>query len=632
MFSNGRKTIGVFAENVTLEFQNNLCQGIMKEAKNGENNIAVFSNYGNYGQNNLFFKGDRKVYTLPPYEEFAGVILALDTMQQPESREVVLENVMNRCRCPIVSVRERLDGVNNFLVDNSNCVEGIIRHFVEVHGFTKLCFMTGPEDRWDAIERLNCFQKMMDEYQLPVDEHQIFYGDFWTNKGREACDWFLADGRMPEAIVCANDYMATAVVSELIGRGYSIPDDICVSGYDGMKDAIYFTPSISTMRLPFRQMGVDAVKMIRDKEGHPEDIEDRYYLPELFLHESCGCMKEKSREVFEARRVRHEEMRTEHNRELQFNFMAVHMGEYHTIEQVGAELGVVVYNIPGFKDYCLCLCEDVITTGGVSDFTDTMHMRIASKDRESMGTVDIQFDRNELLPREITGDEPQMWYFTPMHYQDKIFGYEATSFMTPEVTGQLFRHWNIVVSNKIQDIIIHHKMQLLIEELENMYDRDSLTGIYNRRGLDEKGSDLFVAAKKDRSPVFFAMIDMDGMKQINDNYGHPAGDAALKTLCAAIESRCVGDHISARSGGDEFVIIARDITEAEGLSWLEGVTQYLEDYNEHSGMQYNVHASYGYMWGIPGDGDSIETYMRQSDEMMYVNKVNNKKRRGEPLR
>lgn len=90
-----------------------------------------------------------------------------------------------------------------------------------------------------------------------------FLWRFWKNKGKEACDWFLAEGEpQPEGIICANDYMATAVASELIRRGYRIPQDIAVSGYDGMRSTLSFTPCITTATVPFLKWAGGQYKLL----------------------------------------------------------------------------------------------------------------------------------------------------------------------------------------------------------------------------------------------------------------------------------------------------------------------------------------------------------------------------------
>ena len=137
MLQNKRKTIGVFAEKVKEEFQMRLCQGIIEEAELQGYNVAIFTNYGKYGQNNQHFIGDQMIWALPCYEEFAGLILALDTMSEKSSRQKILDNVKKYCHCPVVSIREKVEGAVNFLVENTTGMAGLIRHFIELHEWTE---------------------------------------------------------------------------------------------------------------------------------------------------------------------------------------------------------------------------------------------------------------------------------------------------------------------------------------------------------------------------------------------------------------------------------------------------------------------------------------------------------------
>ena len=131
---------------------------------------------------------------------------------------------------------------------------------------------------------------------------------------------------------------------------------------------------------------------------------------------------------------------------------------------------------------------------------------------------------------------------------------------------------------------------------------------------------------------FLAIIDMDGMKQINDNYGHIEGDYALKKVREAIHHACPDAVIQARTGGDEFEIIAEDIAENEGVHYLEELVAYLDAFNESGGKEYDIHASYGYACRVPSQQDTMEIFIKESDEIMYRNKVINKINRGEALR
>lgn len=631
MFSNGRKTIGVFLEASTGEFQRLLCKGVIEEAKERGYNVAVFHAYGKYGENNRHFRGDQSIYELAPWEELDGIVLLLDTMLETDSRETVLRGV-KRSHCPVVSVREIVDGANNLLVDNTTCMEGILRHFIEHHKFQRICFMTGPESHWDAVERLACFERVMKEYGLPVDDHQKFYGDYWTNMGGAACDWFMEGQERPQAIVCANDYMALSVISELIGRGIQVPGEICVSGYDGLNDTMAFTPTVTTVTVPFYKMGVRAMEIIDEKQGCPEQVENVYFEAELALRETCGCMKANGLEVLTEKRRQYEEAKISHNRDVQFDYVSIHLGDCSTLEEIADILSYYRYNIAGMYKYGICLCENLLERDEHKSLTEKVELRIAMKGEDNFGELRIGFDRKELVPAILTDDEPQVWYFAPLHFQDNIYGYEMLNFQDPNCIGNLYFRWNINIGNKIRDILVEYKMQKLIHELEDMYDRDALTGMYNRRGWGNYSNVLFQQAKEQKQTIFLAVIDLDGMKTINDNFGHDQGDFALKKMEEAIRNVCRKDYISARTGGDEFVILAKGITTAEGELCLQKLEDFLEDFNASGEKEYEIHASTGFVCRIPTLEESIETYTKESDGAMYQNKVLNKAKRGETLR
>ncbi len=108
-------------------------------------------------------------------------------------------------------------------------------------------------------------------------------------------------------------------------------------------------------------------------------------------------------------------------------------------------------------------------------------------------------------------------------------------------------------------------IQAYSQQLEEMSVRDPLTGLYNRRRFEE-----FLAYEVDRGrrhnhPFSLIMIDLDDFKYINDTYGHPVGDLALKTLSIMLEGALRKGDLMARLGGDEFAIILPETSAANGL-------------------------------------------------------------------
>ena len=103
------------------------------------------------------------------------------------------------------------------------------------------------------------------------------------------------------------------------------------------------------------------------------------------------------------------------------------------------------------------------------------------------------------------------------------------------------------------------------EAIYEMVVRDGLTGTFNRRKFVEEASREIVRAQRYRRPLSLILVDIDGFKQINDTYGHLAGDALLKQLAARFESRVRQEELFARLGGEEFAILSPE-TDLEGAA------------------------------------------------------------------
>ena len=108
------------------------------------------------------------------------------------------------------------------------------------------------------------------------------------------------------------------------------------------------------------------------------------------------------------------------------------------------------------------------------------------------------------------------------------------------------------------------EQQARIRELEALSLTDELTGLHNRRGLQDFMTRTLSFASRHNETGILAFLDLDNFKEINDRYGHETGDRALKTLADTITSSLRGSDFVARVGGDEFVFVLTRTTEENG--------------------------------------------------------------------
>ena len=110
---------------------------------------------------------------------------------------------------------------------------------------------------------------------------------------------------------------------------------------------------------------------------------------------------------------------------------------------------------------------------------------------------------------------------------------------------------------------------------------------------------------------------MDGLKYINDNYGHNEGDFAIQRLASIINSCCGKGRICARFGGDEFVIFTIDADETDAATLEHKFNTELENINQLVKKPYTISASIGSIITVAGENDTLYSVIKMADDKMY---------------
>jgi diguanylate cyclase (GGDEF)-like protein len=178
----------------------------------------------------------------------------------------------------------------------------------------------------------------------------------------------------------------------------------------------------------------------------------------------------------------------------------------------------------------------------------------------------------------------------------------------------------LTISNSIENIrkLVHLKS--MVKELDKLYVIDPLCNIYNRNGFIRNADPMFKRTKASKQKLLISFIDMDGLKHINDCYGHNEGDFALQRLAGVISDCCNGGRICARFGGDEFIILGENACE-EDIMALETVFEaQLKNINTIVKKPYTIAASIGTIVSEIQDNVTLFNLITQADEIMYANK------------
>lgn len=161
-------------------------------------------------------------------------------------------------------------------------------------------------------------------------------------------------------------------------------------------------------------------------------------------------------------------------------------------------------------------------------------------------------------------------------------------------------------------------------ELLNLSMLDDLTGFYNRRGFLTLAEHHVRLAYRTGKPFLVAFMDLDGLKQINDTFGHQEGNRALVEAAEVIRDSFRHSDILARLGGDEFTALMLDAGKDSIGVVLRRVEQKLDSCNAMLSRRYDLSLSIGI---VPGDTDRLsdaEQLLSEADALMYQNKQSKK--------
>ena len=632
-----RKKIAVFISALYEDMVRETVEGFLSAACGEDYKILFFTSFAdnhtsqNYDRYQDYDIGDFVVYLLPDLKEYDALI-SFDTYMTG-SFIAPIDELKKAAPCPVITLGTVKEGTHSIVNDQDLSFTEVIEHLIDKHKCRDFVHVAGPRERSFCMERIDIFQKTLTAHGLPCGEDRIFYGTLRPECGDDVVEQILAryaeNGKkdLPDAIICVNDYTAMGVIQALETRGFKVPTDVLVTGYDDILRAQFNDPTLTTSAQPFfrvGQTGMETLKRILRGEN-PDPV---IAVPgTLCARQSCGCeplnfyRKDMIREKY-IRMVSDLESLALANTNL---ILGGAVGR--TEEDIYNEIENSCLRETGFKDAVLCLVHGWNQMKMIKDR--------ASLDNETFDIVcgvwngqpilRQRLPKGQLLPMEIMDDD-KPYYIFPVHHMQYFLGYFIVN---PYLAGKGQLHiksWLVSISAILVNWFLRSQLTDTVNELEYLYQTDMLTGLYNRRGYYRFFETYYEECRAAGTELAVFLIDMNGMKTINDHYGHAEGDFCLCTIAEAMKQCATQDEICIRTGGDEFVVLAKHYDHVREYTYTNLVREKIDNIRQVAGKNYPITVSIGCYRCIPDPTgvasiqSEAEYYLGKADEAMYVEK------------
>ena len=617
-----KKKIAVCANGWNYETLSLALDGISEYAKKEDFDIFTFMSYASYSEHATMVQGELNIYKLIDPTDYDGIIV-FSTHLNSEGTAVSICREAKEKNIPVVSVGMEIEGVDSVLTSNRQGMRDLVSHLIEKHDVKRVFFIGGTLDHVDSIARLEETRAVMEEHGLKLPDSDVGYGRWSNRHTADLVDTVIdSEKGLPDAFVCANDIMAMSACTELEMRGYKVPEDVIVTGFDNLEDGKDFYPVLSSVGQNFREVGYRACEIIFENSKKAKAPVRVKVESEFYCGESCGCSG--SEDYDEKRRMycRHSYLRKAEAKLLEqnervmrqwmsempsFPVMKEHLQRHYSINHQFEGDGFYIVVDSEYFDNVMASEKELWERGKHS----RPEILVALRNGKIVKDLPITWEM--IVPGYTKTDNEQHIYFIlPLHYFEFNYGYlilkDRPYIMNDEALYPYLE--------KLQQAI---KMMRINLRLKALYDKDQMTGLLNRFGYEEKALPLYEESLEKNTNLMVMFVDINYMKSINDEFGHIHGDNAIKTVVAAINANTSKEVVAVRFGGDEFLIIAPDCSEEKAAGIKKGILDYLGKKNESGEIPYKISVSIGYVVTDPKGRPlaTLQDYIKEADKHMY---------------
>lgn len=638
------KTIAVLVPIYTIEYSLDILSGISDFFKDKEVRVIITQtkiprvNQGafdyQYSVNFDYLKAEE----IDAYIVLSGIYCSSFSS---EALKDILEQYTGK---PVFSIGIdlKLKKSYSILSDCKKSFNQVVAHLKKEHNCSKIAFFSANATKSaEALQRYDAFTNAIDSNHLVFYPDLVFDGDFTDFKAYSCImnNYKKREQINFDAVVCANDMMAAGCIKALKELGVNVPKDVKVVGFDDSITAITNSPKISTINQDIYNQGYEVAELaFRCLNG--EKIERHVYNPLVpKFRQSCGCVSgDNSDRVYKT--VEGELCSDLNERYDGTTGFINEMNEKNAIITLvdtvrgSNTLKQLFYKLRFMLEQCdmsgiaVHFFDDIQFIDKAEEFEMPYEMELymlIDRDKNiELFKPEVRFSPHEkIFSARSLEDRTGIFMLTPIFSGETNYGYVLI-----RLNNNKFANYSVSLkiiitaiaqayeyTSKIQET---NKLEAEKSDFKRLSRTDELTSILNRRGFIEKGQSLVDVLQETSESGIILFADMDGLKTINDKYGHQMGDKAIKLQAMALKSVFRSSDVVGRLSGDEFGIVASGMK----LSHMESVRLKINMMNEKISRENDLPFTLSISVGAVDlqKSSSLKKLLSEADKSLYEEK------------
>ena len=621
---NGKRVIAVCTTKLHTPLHSEFVHRMHRLAQQNNCKLMVFNTFVDFFNNDAQDEGAASVFRMMNFGVIDAVVIFADSFYS----SAVVEDIISRAQqagLPVVMVKGQAEGCWNIQPDYRDAYVAVLEHVIRDHGIRDVLYLTGKPGQPEAEQRVECFRQALEQNGIAFTDDMVVYADLWNEPARLAIRK-LADGghRLPRAILCANDSMAMGVCCELAQLGYRVPEDVVVTGFDGIPAAASFSPRITTCRedvAALAQLAMDAA--LAGMAG--QEPRNGTYSHKPHISESCGCPAAAAADGQPVFRL-YDTLDSMQRHEDYIYDCIDHM---HSINGMNSLTETLAYCIVGNSYVCLnsSFVADALGATQESEHPFSGEMVVVSSHyTDNPSRIPGRMPLSDMLPRpEAWAQDDTACVITPVHVGRLVCGYYVlnTNDLPDSVDKikRVARAVNIALSSAVSRFR-QFNMNL---RLRRAAITDPLTGLPNLKGAVQWFESFAANDANHYKTLSVTVYGLPKYAYILENHGMDAVEETLRITAEALKmanpARCFIAHIAQ----DAFAVInyyvdGNDVGATIDQAGAVFFSQ-IEGYNSRSSREYYVEVNSGCTVVPGGWSGTLEGYLREANARMYENRL-----------
>jgi diguanylate cyclase (GGDEF)-like protein len=535
-----------------------------------------------------------------------------------------LARVLDSLAIPTAHVGEGRAGAPSVTSESEPALQALLAHLLDDRGVTRPALVRGVQHQNNSIEREQVFRDELKRRGIPVDEELVINGEYNYDDSYRAMSRLLQHRRDMDAVVALNDASAFGVLEALADEGLRVPGDILVTGFDNEHAAAMRSPGLTTVNQDVEGQAALAAEILVAMLQGREPPATGSVANRLVIRGSTGIG------------TAEQSLRTDANELLwaalgtrdKLSALSRAMFRCRTVDDVTAALYSCLERLK-IKRYQLAVYEPPTAGRRPDSPDDGVRVILDGRVPAPAATLGGLMTVRAMVEQCGRGSDGPV-LLMPLSGLDHDLG--VIAFQPNDDAGSIVEVLRHDVSRALESVFSALERdrytagleELVVQrtrKLEHLANSDGLTGIANRNSFELRLQHDWMMALATGDELALVMADVDYFKAYNDNYGHVAGDDALRVVATCLQQAARRPYdLAARYGGEEFVVLLPH----SGLQAAEDIARRFqrllaEAAVPHAGSRVAevVTTSIGIAALRPASGQIPQTIVQVADQMLY---------------